>query len=63
MERVGGAVGNREDLERIARPEGARPKCSSGECFQQMRFARMSATKKYQSASSLHKLSELTKHA
>ena len=28
-----GAVGNREDLERIARPEGARPCCLSDECF------------------------------
>jgi len=28
-----GAVENREDLERIARPEGARPCCLSDECF------------------------------
>ena len=52
-----GAVGNREDLERIARPEGARPKSPAENA------SRMSATKKYQSASSLQRLSELIKHA
>jgi len=31
-----GGVGNREDLERIARPEGARPKSPTDECFQRM---------------------------
>ena len=31
-----GAVGNREDLERIARPEGARPKGLSDECLRRM---------------------------
>ena len=31
-----GAVGNREDLKRIARPEGACPKSPTDECFQRM---------------------------
>ena len=34
-----GAVGNREDLERIARPEGACPKSPADECFQRMPLA------------------------
>jgi len=37
-----GAVGNREDLERIARPEGARPKSPADKCFQRMPAANAS---------------------
>ncbi len=39
-----GAVGNREDLERIARPEGARPKSPADECALHECLRRMSST-------------------